>query len=452
MVTRMSTQGGKFVVSTNKRLNLSRFSAARMGGRWSCVLLTGALVVAGVGVSGVGAASASTRPPLVSANVRSSVAGGCTAKPFKVMIIGTTSGPDVLSPVAIPDGIKAASHAVNADCQDGRPIDAIFCNDTGTAAGDIACADDAVDDKVIAYAGDASTSADSYNPILEAHGIPNVGSYSNGSTDITDPLSFPMSTSVAQILAWPIIAKDAGVKRLLMIGIQIPTITYFDSLIQSACKRLGITFLPPVNAPLSATDLTPYVAQAMSENPQAIIPITDVVPIVEDLHAINAKVLLLNSTIGYTDADQHQLGTLSTGTLIDSPVWFQTDPSNPGIAQYYAQLKAVGVQPTGQNITAEGVIAWEEVHIFADLMQGAKTFNSAEVIKRVKTHGPWTNLPAVPEFDWSKVQYLGNPVLGSFKLYTRYVAVGCITSSGKIASVAKGFVEINSVTKIKVCH
>jgi Periplasmic binding protein len=421
--------------------------------RFGRVLATFAMAGGILTIGGAGVAAASTRASSdISLAATSSTA--CNGTVFKYMEIASITNPAIGPAPWIKTGALAAEKAVNASCEDGHPIQVIVCDDTGTAAGDTACGTEAVSDHVIAAMGDLPADSDNFNSILQAAGIPTVGSYAGGATDVTDPLSFPQQTSTAALVGEVTLAKDSGAKNVVLLGPNVGgVVQYFVPILKHVAAELGINWLNPVYAPVTTADWSPYVAQLQDENPQAIITLDSVQQesaIVQALLAggVNPnKTRVISSSVAWAPAVAQELGSKANGLLFDSNTWFESDTKNAGIAQYQKELKAAGYAPKGSNIESQGVIAWEAVHEIADLMKGATSFTPASLTAAVKAHGPW-NLPAVPPFNWSQVQFASDPVLSQSKLYSKEVAVGRANAKGQIVPLTNGYVVLNKGVKV----
>jgi hypothetical protein len=173
-------------------------------------------------------------------------------------------------------------------------------------------------------------------------------------------------------------------------------------------------------------------------------------PVLTALKADNVnfnKMHVINTSVGWDATVAQQLGSAADGQIVVSATADPSNASNPGIAQYHAELKKAGYSLTSTNLTPFGVLAWTTVHVIADLMQGAKTFTAAELLARVKTHGPF-NITTVPPFNFSQRQFPNNPTLYALKLYSPAVSIAEVTGNGNMKNIGTGYVNLNSKNKI----
>lgn len=95
--------------------------------------------------------------------------------PVELMTIGPTNAPEFSLP-SIPVGVQAEVNNINkAGGLDGHPVKLIVCNDLNSPDTAIACARQAITDKVVAVVGGLSGSDLQLDPYLKQAGIPWIG-------------------------------------------------------------------------------------------------------------------------------------------------------------------------------------------------------------------------------------------------------------------------------------
>ena len=103
-------------------------------------------------------------------------------------------------------GVTALAAAIGKLVNDqgglqGHPLQVLTCDERGTAAGATICADRAVSAGVVAVVGSYSENAETFMPVLEAHGIPYIGGFGLSSEEFTSPLSYPVNGGYQSLLA-----------------------------------------------------------------------------------------------------------------------------------------------------------------------------------------------------------------------------------------------------------
>lgn len=104
------------------------------------------------------------------------------------------------------DGMPALAEAIGKQIADrgglnGHPFEVLTCDEHNTPSGAIACANQAVQDHVVAVIGSYSQYAGVFLPTLQAAGIPYIGGYGVTSDEFTAPYSYPVNGGTPALLA-----------------------------------------------------------------------------------------------------------------------------------------------------------------------------------------------------------------------------------------------------------
>jgi ABC-type branched-subunit amino acid transport system substrate-binding protein len=134
-----------------------------------------------------------------------------TGEPIRVMTIGTLGTAEGAT-TAIEQTALAAEGLINANgglAPHGRPLEVIFCNDQDSPEGARECANEAVEEGVVALVGGYSVQGSfEILPILEEASIPWIGLGLLGGGVETSPMSYPvMGGSVTE---WMAIGQEVG--------------------------------------------------------------------------------------------------------------------------------------------------------------------------------------------------------------------------------------------------
>ena len=135
------------------------------------------------------------------------------------------------------------------------------------------CAQRAVDQHVVAVVGMSALDSDAIWPVLEAAGIPVIGSHVNTDRDATSPVAFPLAAGIVGMFsAMPQLLVRQGAHKVAVVVSDFGDAT--DSALALIRSGLSLTTAatgPVVRVPLEATDLAPYAAAADREGVDGVI-------------------------------------------------------------------------------------------------------------------------------------------------------------------------------------
>ncbi|ONH60208.1 branched-chain amino acid ABC transporter substrate-binding protein [Frankia sp. CcI49] len=182
--------------------------------------------------------------------------------PVKLMVIAPvgTTGSNYPELVA---AAKAAARAVNVRGGiKGHPVEIVHCNEKNDAAAAKECAQQAVDEKVLAVVSAVSGSG-GIMPILEQAGIPAIGSagIAADGSELSSKVSFMLSPLTFYPAVCPSLLRKAGASSIGLVGYDL---SYSDRLItmaQAGARAVGTPLAPELRIPISTSDFTPTVTQ-----------------------------------------------------------------------------------------------------------------------------------------------------------------------------------------------
>lgn len=215
------------------------------------------LAAIGLGAAVMLAACASNDEPTASG-------GGDTAPgtPVKIMIIaptGTQAG-------NVPDAVASAKAAVRAlngrGGVKGHPVELVYCNEKNDPAVAKECAQQAVDDHVLAVVGTFNGSG-GIMPVLQEAGIPAIGStgIAADGSELSSKISFMLSPLTFYPAACPSILADAGARHTGLVGYDLSVSDRLVTFAVAGAKAAGLPLDPSVRVPLTTSDFTPTVSQ-----------------------------------------------------------------------------------------------------------------------------------------------------------------------------------------------
>jgi ABC-type branched-subunit amino acid transport system substrate-binding protein len=397
-----------------------------------------AALTAGVSLT----ACSSSKPSASSAtSAVSASSGSCSGAPVKLFVSTNLSSTAVAEALPeMPDGANAAAAAINKQCELGRPVQIISCNDQFSTNGAASCARQAVSDNVTAVVGDEGSFGDSSQPILDQAGIPDMVTLVSAQSQSVSPDVFGMAFSVNDLYAQESALASVGATKVNVLAFDIPSVTYLLTLLKSQAATLGIT-LNTTPVPPTATDMTQYVAQATSNGTNGLMFVLAGAAVVSTLKALAQQGTSLStvhvacSSNVVTRAVLSQVGSAANGMLISGSAWPANDTSNPGIAKYISELKADN-QPTASS--DYGVATWTAVHVVADLLKGSPTINAA--VLKAKLNTATVNQAQMPPINWGQKAFPTGP-LAALRIFTNEGVVSRITN-GNYVPITNGFVNV----------
>jgi ABC-type branched-subunit amino acid transport system substrate-binding protein len=309
----------------------------------------------------------------------------CAGPPIKLMSaagVDVQGGFPALAQPEVLTGARAAAAAENKTCRLGQPLEIITCDDHSTIPGAIDCAQQAVAQGVVAVVGDTGPWPAKMLPTLEPAGVPLVGCACSG------PDAYPIA---GNYLAHVTLAASLGAKKLALLT--DPGFAPLVPALKQQADKLGVEIVAVIAVPFNATDLSPYVTQATAAGADSLLPAfiqrTQRVAAIEALHEAGVPVgngfTVVAGPILVTPTQVKQLGAAAEGVTFLGATWTTGDQSNPGIKEYFKELRAAG-EPT--NIVSEpGVLAWSMTHSTVGFLTKAATKDSRGLIDVLDTRG-----------------------------------------------------------------
>ena len=170
-------------------------------------------------------------------------------------------------------GAQAAVDFINAELGGvgGRPIELIPCTTQFNPEQSKACAQELVQDDVVAVAGGIDITSNGSIPVLEQNGIPYVGGIPVNLDEMQSPISFQFSGGMAgAFVGFAKHAADNGAKKVVVAYTNYPPIKVAADYGTGALRELGVTDIVEIPFDVLTTDFLPVVTKAASEDADAI--------------------------------------------------------------------------------------------------------------------------------------------------------------------------------------
>lgn len=410
--------------------NPRRVRAGRVTAAVTAVL-AGAVLVASLGVGGAAAAPATASK-------------ACTGTPVVVLTDANLSNMADALGTDVGQGAEAAAAQITKTCELGAPLHVVSCDDQYSPNGATSCGNDAVTDKAMAVMEYTCCGDNVATPVVAA-GIPVLPITETSSLETSSPLSFAFGESLPQQYSAIQLAKAAGATKIAIVAIDIPEVTFLTNLIQTQATKLGLASVI-VTVPPTATDMTSYTEQVISDGANAVIPIIpnfQVVAMVKDIKQLGSslsKVRVVNVLFNSGPSIIKQIGDADAkGLLIGGWSLPTTETSAAPVKEYLKEL-AADHQPKPPD--SLGLTAWAEVHVLADSLKAehlAPTAANAKTAMSTNASMPklTVHYGLVP-YNFTHNAFPNDPVLSKLRIFTSYSYDYEVNGKGVLVPLFKG--------------
>lgn len=369
--------------------------------------LVAGLTVAACGSSGKSSAS-STSPPSGASSTPGSASASATKSPIPILVESSVNTPAGTYP-GVFGGAAAAAKAVNATGGiNGHPLKMIDCNSQLTPNGAVACARQAISDKVVAYLGFGALIAITH-PIVYKAGIPQSVWIVN-ETDVNDPGTYPLggAGSVTEYIGAVFAALKSGSKSTAIAYTNYPGVLQGVDLEKTAAKNTGLAVRGVAVTSLTQTDLSSTAQQLKSTGATSVLmvlPSPQVAALILAAKAIGYNPTWVGINGSFTVATLKQISDLTPNLWVASvtPSFLApSDHSIPAVNQYDSEMDSEATSDSNAAVANRGVTsfsAWATTHAFAQVMKtmtGAITANTL-----MATLNKTTNVNVLGLWNWS---------------------------------------------------
>ncbi len=332
-----------------------------------------------------------------------SAASSNASRPIK---IGSLIG------ISLPDrvaALRAAVKDINAHGGiRGRPLQLENCDDQNDPNQAQACARQLVTDGVVATAADITTFSMIDAPILDQAGIPRVGNTALNTEDSVLPTAFPLAGGIVDLIAGGLVGmRRRGLHSIFIVTSDTPPGHLIVGLAGQLARAAGSALAGAAYVPVAATDVTPYVQEAVRAKPDMIFsglsPALTIQFIVGSRPA-GAKYGVIVPYGEFKPADIAHMG--GAGALTENDIEFSTLPplsavdQFPAIRTFVADMdaeQAAGDAAAAPSLrTGGGMIAWLSVYVIARVAAGLTTVDAATMLRALKTEPTVDTLGLTP--------------------------------------------------------
>jgi len=278
----------------------------------------------------------------------------------------------------------------------GRPLELVECADLLTPAGATDCGNQMLAAKVAAVLSSTPANPAPILKLLEPAKVPLLTQTGADTSALFSPDSAVLNNPLI-IVAAPIkVAKDAGVKKVAMMYVDVPAAGQLKSIGQTLFQKAGLELLPTA-VPLGTPDLTPQVQAALSSGAQMFVVIGDTSLCVNGLKALK--------TLGFTGKVATNINCLTDKSAKSIPGGFDglivpttyvNDGSNPD-SQLLRAIAATYAPGTPTDETGHAVQGFVTTMAFVRAMKALKpdAADAAGITAALAAMSPQP-LPALP--------------------------------------------------------
>lgn len=345
-------------------------------------------------------------------------AENCSGDPIRLTTIAAVNGPAADLEVATDVAVRA----VNEDCVLGRPIEVNVCDDRGDPNGSTECGRTAAGDGSVALIGAVGV----FDNGAEASGLPAVYTIATGTFDHTNPSSYPFASIVPQLFGSITTAKAAGAETTMFVTFESPATVFIAEQGETLAQELGLEW-DVLFFPEDTNDFAPIAAQIVDADPDSLgFGVPQVAPFLQALLAegwdMQEKPTLSTSILMPPRAIE-ALGGDGDGLYLMSSVVPPTETGNPAIVEMQEAYEAHGLDFDDASVIS--VNSWTALQSLVDALSALSPeqisqLDSTTLVEAVTSQGS-VESPEVAPFDLSTPAFPDDPVLSTFRLFSRHV-------------------------------
>jgi len=296
----------------------------------------------------------------------------------------------------------------------GVTIEGVVCDSRGDANGEVACARELVEEGVVATVGDLTF----VNPaaaveVLEAAGIPRIGLSTGDQAQFGSSVSFPVSAGpIAEMVTAAVGLVEQGAETVVVVSVETPTAGALLELIRGPFADAGLEILSRVPVTESATDYSPYVAEAQRSDPDAVMVITGEAQAAQFVAAsaqLNAQYTIAGLTPSFSlDTLRDHKDLMKDAVLVNSLPYptVNNGKAFPGLKTFFKAMKASGESELApKKLVPSSLRVWMGVLGFVRVTADVTEFSNTSVVEALGTVQevdmdglipPWT--PSTPGY------------------------------------------------------
>jgi ABC-type branched-subunit amino acid transport system substrate-binding protein len=378
-------------------------------------------------------------------------ANGATTEPIRLFIIIPVATPIQNYPDAIA-GAQAAAQAINSRGGiKGRRIEISSCNTQSNANVAVACARQAVTERVTAVVASGSTLSALEIPILAQAGIPTIGYHSFGNPiDWTNPYVFPLVGGTATTyMSIPFAMKKLGKKRFVIVHQDVPSAFTNAKLVRNAARVAKLPVVGVIVMPGATTDFAPIAQRLRELNPDGVVLINS--PgvsggLIRSATSLGVRPLWSHNSGSIGEPEAAQIGAPAEGMLLGGIFPSFRDTGVAGIRRFVAEMQAAGKAGDEVNMKPLGVNGWLTIYGIAEVAKGIQgDLTTASLVQAMRRQTKPINLQGLVRWAPGRRGPAAFPRYGSVTQYYLTVRNGRVVSWGRALPPSVTLVDMKYV-------
>jgi hypothetical protein len=370
-------------------------------------------------------------------------AAECPGEPLRFVTFAALTGAVSGAAENYRVGTDAALHRINGECSLGRPIEVEYCDDRADVNGSLACGREAAEDgslAVLSFIG-------SFDDGVTASGLPGIYLWGTSAYELTNENAYSSISGVTIGMSGVSAVKARGASEMLLVLPDSPALQFVATQVEELAQLLDVQ-VETIYFPVDTTDYAPIAAQISERDPESIgmLPISPVIMInALAAEGITPETHIMSmASIVLTPEVVAELGSALDGMLVISQTVPPTDAENEGIAEFRADMEAIGEDPDDPTVTFGTVVSWSNlVRLEAALLAAApeviESLDSASLVDAIVDHP--IDRPESAPYDFRENQISELPDLASFRVFTRDVVI-LELQDGEYQVLSDGFVDM----------
>jgi ABC-type branched-subunit amino acid transport system substrate-binding protein len=308
----------------------------------------------------------------------------------KVMVMGSFTGPYDTS--FSFDTANAAAKAINdAGGIQGHPYEILTCDDKFDPNATLDCARQAADAGVVAIIAGLALTGD-YIDFAAQEGIPVIPAVGFNAAEFQNDITFPLTSGAAGY-------GTAAIAEVIAQGVTKISLVYDDSSglakpsAESAAAALeaqGIDVTNIIPMPIDIADASSILAAAEADGAEGaglLLQGAQVAKFLQARDQAGSEIFVGSYDLSLEPAIIKTLGPAAEGVLMASPFKQLTTKGDPGVDQFFAELKAydASISTDDWSIPGVGLGVYAATHLIGQAAQEAATLDAAGVLAVLPT-------------------------------------------------------------------
>lgn len=309
-----------------------------------------------------------------------------TAAPYTVMSWNSYTASADYYPES-QSAATAAVAAINAaGGVAGHKINLVTCNNQFDPNKTLACAREAIQDKVSAVIGSSTIlqSSDVYQLLTQAK-IPYIGGDGITPPELQSSIAFSEAGSAGQFYGLVSALKGAGDTKIAVVKCEVSNCDNVANYVVAAAKLDKVQLVRQVTAAISTTDYSAAAATAIQGGVDGVVFIgspPQAVPLIKALQAQGFKGNFAAADVEFPPNYLTALGSSAHNIFVIYELSNPTDTSSPGVVKFMADMKKYA---PSAPLTATSLQTWWGFQVFAAIAAKAEGMTGADILATARS-------------------------------------------------------------------